>query len=118
SELGGVVVGGIQEIAALLPLLGTEQCEDHTGSALTKGLLYSSITPASLFGSVGIAKMGFAVLIACIPVKRFMFAKALSDAGFRPKGKAAPLIALDPAHEERYLAESLLDAMLLEEHIE
>jgi hypothetical protein len=31
---GATIAGGIQNIAGLLPLLGTQQCEEHIASAL------------------------------------------------------------------------------------
>ncbi|KAF9487843.1 hypothetical protein BDN71DRAFT_576037 [Pleurotus eryngii] len=34
STFGGTVTDGIQDVTALFPLLGTEQCEEHVGSAL------------------------------------------------------------------------------------
>ena len=54
-SFGATFTGGIQNIAGFLPLLGTQQCEEHIGSALTKGYLYASATPMSIFGSLGIA---------------------------------------------------------------
>lgn len=119
STLSGTVTSGIQDISALLPLLGTEQCEEHTGSALTGGFLYMCITPISVFGSLGIVKAGFNVLLASIviPSIRFMGARNLADGGFKPKGQVTPLIAFDPDHQNRYLAESQLEKMLQDEHI-
>ena len=49
TSFRGTLTGGIQDISALLPLLGTEQCEDHVSSALTKGYIYAAATPISLF---------------------------------------------------------------------
>lgn len=116
----GTVVGGIQDVSALLPLLGTEQCEKHVGSALDRGFLYSSITPISIFGSLGIVRAAFNILIASLSIQhyRFLGAKKLNDGGFGPSGEVAPMIALDPRHPKRFLAESRLEAMLDDEHIE
>ncbi|KJA23828.1 hypothetical protein HYPSUDRAFT_39336 [Hypholoma sublateritium FD-334 SS-4] len=118
--LSGTLVGGIQDISALLPLLGTEQCETHVGSALDRGFLYSSITPISIFGSLGIVRAAFNILIASFNIQRYRFlgAKKLNDGGFYPAGVVAPMIALDPRHPKRFLAESRLEAMLDDEHIE
>ena len=38
GSVGATLTGGIQDVSAL-PLLGTEQCEDHASSTLTKGYL-------------------------------------------------------------------------------
>ncbi|KJA26792.1 hypothetical protein HYPSUDRAFT_1030939 [Hypholoma sublateritium FD-334 SS-4] len=120
SNFSGTVTGGIQDISALLPLLGTEQCEKHVGSALDRGFLYSSVTPISIFGSLGIVRAAFNILIASLSIPQFQFlgAKKLNDGGFTPNGVVAPMIALDPAHPQRFLAESRLEAMLADEHIE
>ncbi len=64
GALGNTITGGIQDISALLPLLGTEQCETHIGSALSQGWLYAAATPMSIFGSLGIARAGFKTLLA------------------------------------------------------
>lgn len=114
------VVGGIQDVSALLPLLGTEQCEKHVGSALDRGFLYSAVTPISIFGSLGIVRASFNILVANFNIQRYRFlgAKKLDDGGFNPTGVVAPMIALDPKHSKRFLAESRLEAMLADEHIE
>jgi len=65
-SFGATITGGIQNIAGLLPLLGTQQCEEQIGSALTKGYLYAAATPMSIFGSLGVARAGFETLIACL----------------------------------------------------
>ncbi len=119
-NFSGTVTGGIQDISALLPLLGTEQCEKHIGSALDRGFLYSSVTPISIFGSLGIVRAAFNILIASLRIPQFQFlgATKLHDGGFAPNGTVAPMITLDPAHPRRFLAESRLEAMLADEHIE
>lgn len=120
SSVTSTVTGGIQEISALLPLLGTDQCEEHTGSALGKGYLYSGVTPISIFGSLGIIKAGFNILAAgiVIPSRQFLGAQQLADGGFRPTGEVARLIAFDPKNPRRFLAESNLEHILEQEHIE
>jgi len=120
SNFGGTVVSGIQDISALLPLLGTEQCEQHVGSALEKGFLYPAVTPISIFGSLGIVRSAFNILVASLSIRdlRFLGATKLKDGGFDPKGDVAPMIAVDPRHPQRFLAESRLEEMLAEEHIE
>ncbi|KJA23814.1 hypothetical protein HYPSUDRAFT_39295 [Hypholoma sublateritium FD-334 SS-4] len=120
SSFSGTITGGIQDISALLPLLGTEQCERHVGSALDRGFLYSSVTPISIFGSLGIVRAAFNILIASLNIQqyRFLGAKKLNDGGFNASGVVAPMIALDPHHPKRFLAESRLETMLTDEHIE
>ncbi|KAF9036106.1 hypothetical protein BDZ89DRAFT_946678, partial [Hymenopellis radicata] len=122
-SIGGTVTNGIQDISALLPLLGTEQCEKHVSCALDKGFLYAAATPLSIFGSLGVVKAGIKVLLASLNFRHFKFvgAKWLEDAGFAPDGTAAEknnvvsLIALDGS---RFVAEARLDAMLQQVHID
>ncbi|KAF5320943.1 hypothetical protein D9619_000530 [Psilocybe cf. subviscida] len=117
NSISGIITGGIQDISALLPLLGTEQCERHVGLALERGYLYSSITPISIFGSLGIVRAAFDILIASLNIQRYRFvgSQKLSDGGFTLTGVVPHMIALDPKHPERFLAETRLQAMLLEE---
>jgi hypothetical protein len=82
----GVATSGIQDVSALLPLLGTEQCERLVTSALQHGLLYAAATPMSIFGSLGIAKAGFVVLWSSIDHKWFPGPSLLRNAGFTPQG--------------------------------
>ena len=63
--IGSTLTGGIQDIAAILPLLGTEQCSNHVSSALTRGYLYAAATPMSIFGSLGMVSAGLKTLVAC-----------------------------------------------------
>lgn len=114
SAFGGTVTGGIQDISALLPLLGTEQCEEHVGSALVGGFLYAAVAPLSLFGSLGIARAGGKALMACIRYRMFMGARLLRDAGFAPVGKALSQIMWDG---ECHVAEKSLTEMLEKLHI-
>jgi hypothetical protein len=48
---GATITGGIQNVARLLPLLGTQQCEEQVGSALKNGRLHATVTPMLIFGS-------------------------------------------------------------------
>ncbi|EEB93180.1 hypothetical protein MPER_08204, partial [Moniliophthora perniciosa FA553] len=84
SNFGDTLSSGIQDVAALLPLLGTEQCERQVGSALEKGYLYAAAASLSLFGSLGIVKVAFATLLATI-VNPFYGGRWLEDAGFELK---------------------------------
>jgi len=109
---GGTLTSGIQDISALLPLLGTEQCEEHAGSALSDGFLFAAATPLSIFGSLGLARAGFKAAFASIGAKK------LRDAGFKPSGKNLALIMMDPANRDRYLIETRLCERLKDLHFE
>ncbi|KDR69088.1 hypothetical protein GALMADRAFT_30081, partial [Galerina marginata CBS 339.88] len=131
QNVGGTLTGGIQDISALLPLIGTEQCEKHVGSALEGGYLYAAAAPLSLFGSLGIVKVGISILISTISIPKFSFslrkfpckfsqdrwlgARTLDNAGFQPAGTVAALIAMDG---KRYKAETRLIEILEEKHID
>jgi hypothetical protein len=94
--VGSTLTAGIQDIAALLPLLGTEQCEDNVSSALTKGYLYAVATPLSIFGSLGMARAGLKTLIASsdIPKLNIVGAQVLANMGFKPQGTNVPQIMI------------------------
>ncbi|KDR65858.1 hypothetical protein GALMADRAFT_30127, partial [Galerina marginata CBS 339.88] len=132
QNVGGTLTGGIQDISGLLPLIGTEQCEEHVGSALEGGYLYAAAAPLSLFGSLGIVKVGMSVLISTISIPKISFsyrkpfsiklsqdrwlgARTLENAGFQPAGSVAGLIAMDG---KRYKAETRLIENLEEKHID
>jgi hypothetical protein len=106
----GTVSSGIQDVSAILPLLGTEQCERHVGSALCGGgkggYLYAAVTPLSIFGSLGTAKAAFGIMVSSYPLHG---SRILRQMGFELKGDAAAMIA---ATGDRYLAESRLLALL------
>jgi hypothetical protein len=121
TTVAGTLTGGIQDIAALLPLLGTEQCEDHVSSALTKGYLYAAASPMSLFGSLGLVRAGLKTFLASfsIPAWNIVGARTLSNMGFKPQGMNLSLIMIDPNHKNgRYLVESRLDKLVEELHID
>ena len=63
--IGSTLTGGIQDIAGILPLLGTEQCSIHVNSALSQGYLYAASPPMSIFGSLGVVSAGFKTLVGC-----------------------------------------------------
>ncbi len=116
GAIGATVTNGIQDISALLPLLGTEQCETHVGSALSEGWLYVAATPLSIFGSLGIARAGFKALLAGSPLRGSKF---LRNSGFKPSGTNLSLIMLDKSDEgaktenrDRHLAETNIMAKL------
>ncbi|KAF5343865.1 hypothetical protein D9758_015882 [Tetrapyrgos nigripes] len=97
GNFGNTITSGVQEISALLPLLGTEQCEEHVSSGLTRGYFYVAATPLSIFGSLGLARAAFKTLVASISIPSWNFhgARILADAGFWGVGDNLPLILLD-----------------------
>ena len=134
SGFAGTITGGIQDVSALLPIIGTDQCEKHLGSALDGGYLYAAATPLSIFGSLGIVKAGVSILVASISLpkpsltftplpklsfrssrERWLGARVLNNAGFSLSGTVAPLIGIN---EKRYKAETRLIEILEEKHID
>ncbi|ESK91566.1 hypothetical protein Moror_2561 [Moniliophthora roreri MCA 2997] len=113
---GTTLSNGIQDVAALLPLLGTEQCERHVGSALEKGYLYAAATSLSLFGSLGIVKATFATLLATITYP-FYGGRWLDDAGFSTLGSVLSMVMIDK-ETGWYGAEVKLQKLLQEQHID
>jgi hypothetical protein len=115
-SIGGTLTGGIQDISALLPLLGTDQCEAHVVSGLTRGFIYVAATPISIFGSIGMVKAGVKAIIASISIRSWNIVgtQKLRDMGFEPKGEDLAFVALDADQ----LAKTHLDPLLDELHIE
>ncbi|PPQ80937.1 hypothetical protein CVT26_014747 [Gymnopilus dilepis] len=114
NSIGSTFASGVQDVAAILPLLGTEQCEIHITSGLKHGFLYPAATTLSVFGSLGSAKAGLKVLLASIHVNSlgFLGAKILKNAGFGSANEEVlDAMLLDEAGT-RYGAENQLDAML------
>ncbi|KAJ7461219.1 hypothetical protein FB451DRAFT_490690 [Mycena latifolia] len=115
SSFGTTVSSGIQDISAILSLLGTEQCELHVGSALRGGggggYLYAAITPVSIFGSLGPAKAAFSIMLVGLP---FIGARTLQHMGFETKGDAIAVTMLDG---DRYEAETRLLKLLKKHYI-
>ena len=131
ASFSGTLTNGIQEVSALLPIIGTEQCEKHIGSALEGGYIYAAATPLSIFGSLGIVKNGISILVASISIpkpstrhgfllhdrlnQRWLGARVLANAGFAPVGTVAPLIGIV---KKRYKAETRLIEILEEKRID
>ncbi|KAJ3535205.1 hypothetical protein NMY22_g6592 [Coprinellus aureogranulatus] len=113
----GVATGGIQDVSALLPLLGTEQCESLVTSALQKGSLYAAAAPMSIFGSLGIVKAGFVVLWGSINHWVFRGPKLLRNAGFTPTGVGELLIDAAEGDCARSVAEEKLLRHLFKKRI-
>jgi hypothetical protein len=90
--IGSTLTGGIQDIAAILPLLGTEQCSVQICSAHTRGYLYAAASPMSIFGSLGVVTAGFKTLVSCFSFGPIEGTKVLGNMGFEPQGENLSLI--------------------------
>jgi hypothetical protein len=88
SGIGSTLTGGIQDVAAILPLLGTAQCSDQVSSALTRGYLYAAASPMSIFGSLK-------TLVVCFSFRNIERAKILGNMGFEPRGENLSLIMVE-----------------------
>jgi hypothetical protein len=120
--IGSTLTGGIQDIAAILPLLGTEQCSEQVSSALTRGYLYAAATPMSIFGSLGVVIAGFKTFMACLSFRGIEGAKILGNIGFKPQGENLSLIMVEAGKEKgtggRYIVETRIDKMIEELNID
>jgi hypothetical protein len=113
--IGSTLTGGIQDIAAFLPLLGTEQCSEQVSSALTRGYLYAASAPMSIFGSLGVVSAGFKTLVACFSFGKFEGAKILGNMGFEPEGENLSLIMVEPGkgnNAECHIIETRMDELI------
>ncbi|ESK82336.1 hypothetical protein Moror_2228 [Moniliophthora roreri MCA 2997] len=115
-NFGNTLSSGIQDVAALLPLLGTEQVERHIGSSLEKGYLYSAAATLSLFGSLGAVKVAFATWMATITYP-FYGGRWLDDAGFSTPGSVSSMVTIDK-ETGRYGAELRVQKLLENRHID
>ena len=120
--IGSTLTGGIQDIAAILPLLGTEQCSEQVSSALTRGYLYAAATPMSIFGSLGVVIAGFKTLVACLSFENIEGAKILRNMGFEPQGENLSLIMVEAGSKGkntgRYIIETRMDELIKELNID
>ena len=119
--IGSTLTTGIQDIAAILPLLGTEQCSAQVSSALTRGYLYAAATPMSIFGSLGVVRAGCKTLIACFSFGSIDGAKILGNIGFEPQGENLSLIMVEPGkgkNKGRYIIETRMDELIKELNID
>ncbi|KAL0569965.1 hypothetical protein V5O48_011997 [Marasmius crinis-equi] len=116
QNFGDTISDGIQDVSALLPLLGTEQCERHVGAALEKGYIYAAATPLSIFGSLGIVSTAFATFLATT-TRPFYGSSWLDDAGFGSKGSAISM-AIIAKGTKQYGAEVNFQRLLKEQHID
>ncbi|KAK7033960.1 hypothetical protein VNI00_012587 [Paramarasmius palmivorus] len=117
QDFGDTLSSGIQDVAALLPLLGTDQCERQAGSSLEKGYMYSAASILSLFGSLGIAKAGFATFLGSIAHPPFYGGRWLDNAGFITPGSVTSMVTIDKA-TGLYGAEANLRKLLKEQYID
>jgi hypothetical protein len=119
--ISSTLTGGIQDIAAFLPLLGTVQCSEQVSSALTRGYLYAASTPMSIFGSLGLVIAGFKALVACFTFGNFEGAKILGNMGFEPQGENLSLIMVEVGKGKntgRYIIETRMDELIKELNID
>ena len=119
--IGSTLTGGIQDVAAILPLLGTEQCSVQVSSALTRGYLYAAATPMSIFGSLGVVRAGFKTLVACFSWGDIEGAKILGNMGFEPQGENLSLIMVEAGKGKnagRYIIETRMDELIKELNID
>ncbi|CEG78112.1 hypothetical protein RMATCC62417_12765 [Rhizopus microsporus] len=56
TSFGSVFASGIQDVAAVAAVLGTDICDTNAGLALTKGYLFPVACGMSMFGVLGLAK--------------------------------------------------------------
>lgn len=112
TYFGDVATSGVQDVAAILPLLGTEQCERHIACAMERGFFYVAGTPISIFGSLGIVKAGFSVLWASLDVGKFHGPRQLRNAGFYPTGTIHKLTYEFDTNESIYVAENRIRNIL------
>ena len=119
--IGSTLTGGIQDIAAFLPLLGTEQCSEQVSSALTRGYLYAAATPMSIFGSLGMVSAGLKTLAACFTFGKYEGAKILGNMGFEPQGENLSLIMVEVGkgnNSGRHIIETRMDGFIKELNID
>ena len=116
-EICSTLTGGIQDISAIPPLLGTEQCSVQVSSALTRGYLYAAATPMSIFGSLGVVTAGFKTLVACFSFGDIEGAELLWNMGFEPQGENLSLIMVEAGKGKdrdagRYTIETRMDELI------
>ncbi|KAJ6608063.1 hypothetical protein B0H10DRAFT_1747267, partial [Mycena sp. CBHHK59/15] len=122
ATFGALLASGIQDISAFLPILSTDQCESHVGTALDVGYLCAAATPLSIFGCLGIVKASVEILVPSISSACFHGAEFIEDAGFKLQGPAAAMIGVEARESKRgghgeYLANTRLIELLTEQHI-
>ncbi|KAF7367952.1 hypothetical protein MSAN_00860400 [Mycena sanguinolenta] len=112
TSIVGVTTSGIQDVSAFLPLLGTDQCEEHVSSALERGFFYAAGAPISIFGSLGIVKAGLTTLWISLDTSWFHGPRQMRNAGFRPTGIIGKLAYKWDSDNSVYVAEADIRANL------
>ncbi|KAG1148696.1 hypothetical protein G6F37_009209 [Rhizopus arrhizus] len=56
DSFGSVFASGIQDVAAVLGILGTEMCDGNAALTLSKGYLFPAACGTSMFGVLGLSK--------------------------------------------------------------
>jgi len=112
TSIGAVTISGIQDVSAFLPLLGTEQCEQHVSSTLERGFFYAAGSPMSIFGSLGIIKAGFTAFWISVDKPPWHGPRQLRNAGFFPKGVMGKLAYALDMDDSIYVAEDNLRSIL------
>ena len=110
--IGSTLTGGIQDIAAILPLLGTEQCSDQV-SSLRSGYTYVDLWK-SQDGQCG-------TLAACFSFRGIEGAKILGNMGFEPQGENLSLVMVEAGKGKnagRYIIETRMDNLIKELNID
>lgn len=112
TAIGTITISGIQDVSGFLPLLGTEQCEDHVSNVLDRGYLYAAGTPMSMFGSLGIIKAGLVTLGVSVDKLPLHGPRLLRNAGFFPKGVMGKLAYALDTDDSIYVAEENIRSIL------
>ncbi|KAF7358493.1 hypothetical protein MVEN_00899800 [Mycena venus] len=112
TSIAGVTTSGIQDVSGFLPLLGTEQCEEHVNNALERGFFYAAGSPMSIFGSLGIIKAGLMTLWVSIDEPWFHGPRQMRNAGFFPKGIMSKLSYALDSDDSIYIAEKDIRSIL------
>ena len=111
--ISSTITSGIQDIAAILSLLGT----GDVGSSLTKGYLFAASAPMSIFGTLGLLSVGFKTFLVCFSFRGIEGAKIFGSMGFGPQveGENLSLIMVDTSKGEntgRFVIEDRIDALI------
>ncbi|KAG1052587.1 hypothetical protein G6F43_005285 [Rhizopus delemar] len=56
ESFGSIFASGIQDVAAVLGILGTEMCDGNAALTLSKGYLFPAACSTSMFGVLGLSK--------------------------------------------------------------
>ena len=121
--IGSTLTSGIQDgrsVAAILPLLGTEQCSVQVSSTLTRGYLFAAASPMSIFRSLGVVIAGFKTVVACFSFGDIEGAKVLGNMGFEPQGEYFSVIMVETGkgkNSGRYIFKTRMDEVISKRQI-